>query len=74
MRLADYYSDTDPQALELFVSLQRERPASQKIADVLAMSAMLLQLSLADVRRTFPEAGFLLACRPGDPVTVAHSA
>jgi hypothetical protein len=57
MSLADYYSDTDPRALEMFVTLQRERPASQKIADVFGMSTMLLQLSLADVRRMFPEAG-----------------
>ena len=57
MRLADYYADTSPGALEVFISLQRDRPAALKIADVFDMSAMLLELSLADVRRTYPQAG-----------------
>jgi hypothetical protein len=38
MPASDWYSDTDPQALEVFLRLQREMSADQKIAAVFQMT------------------------------------
>jgi hypothetical protein len=57
MRPSDEFGDTDPRALEVFLSLQREMSVSQKIATVFELSGMLLQLSEAGVRRSYPNAG-----------------
>ena len=53
---SDFYSDTDPRALEVFLSLQRQMPAGKKVAAVFEISAMLLRLSEAGVRQLYPEA------------------
>jgi len=54
MAASDWYSDTDPRALEVFLRLQREMSPAQKIAAVFQMSEMLLRLSQANVRRLHP--------------------
>jgi hypothetical protein len=56
MPASDWYSDTDPQALEVFLRLQREMSADQKIAAVFQMSGMLLRLAEEAVRRQYPTA------------------
>ena len=56
MRRSDFYSDTDPRALEVFLSLQRKMPAGKKVAAVFEMNDMLMRLSEAGVRQLYPAA------------------
>lgn len=56
MQPADFFTDTDPQALEVFLALQRRMPAGQKVALVLELSEMLLQLAEQRERELHPEA------------------
>jgi len=53
----DFFTDTDPKSLEVFLALQRRMPASQKVALVLELSETLLRLSEQRVRELYPEAG-----------------
>ena len=57
LRLADYYRDTDPKALEVFLSLQRQMTVPDKIAAVFQMNEMLWQLAQSSVRQQYPLAG-----------------
>jgi hypothetical protein len=57
LRFADYYRDTDPRALEVFLSLQRQMTIAQKMAAVLQMNEMLWGLAECGVRRMYPQAG-----------------
>lgn len=56
MRSSDEFADTDPRALEVFLSLQRRMPAGQKIATVFELTNMVLKLSEAGVRWAYPHA------------------
>lgn len=53
---AEWYADTDPRALGVFLGVQREMPVSRKIETVLQMSEMIRRLSEANVRRLHPDA------------------
>jgi hypothetical protein len=55
-RLADYYRDTDPRALEVFLSLQRQMTGAGKIAAVFQMNEMLWGLAECSVRQSYPQA------------------
>lgn len=56
MRRFDFYSDTDPRALEVFLSLQRKMTPGLKVAAVFQMNDMLMRLSEAGVRQLYPAA------------------
>ena len=57
MPAAEWYSDTDPRALQVFLYVQREMPVSRKIETVLQMSELIRCLAEANVRRLHPFAG-----------------
>ena len=52
----DWYSDTDPKALEVFLDLQRKMPAGEKIARVFEMNELLWRMAEAEERRLHPQA------------------
>ncbi len=56
MPVSTRYADTDPKALDVFLDLQRRMTVSEKVAAVFEMSEMLLRMSLADVKRQYPNA------------------
>jgi hypothetical protein len=56
-RLAEYYRDTDPRALEVFLSLHRCMSDADKIAAVFQMNEMLYRLAEDSVRREYPAVG-----------------
>jgi hypothetical protein len=53
----DWFSDTDPKALEVFLDLQRKMSPSEKLEQVFQANAMMRALAEADVRRLYPDAG-----------------
>ena len=53
---SDWYSDTDPRALEVFLDLQRRMSADRKIALVFQMTEMVMKLGEESERRLHPEA------------------
>jgi len=55
-RLADYYRDTDPKALEVFLALQHKMTGPEKIAAVFQMNEMLWELAESSVRQQYPQA------------------
>ena len=55
-RFIDYYRDTDPRALEVFLSLQRQMTIAQKITAVFQMNEMLWGLAECGIRQMFPHA------------------
>ena len=72
---SDFFSDTDPQALEVFLSLQRRRTPSQKLKQVFEMTELVLKAAEAGVRQMYPDADerevFLrAAARRLDPETM----
>ena len=72
---SDFFSDTDPQALEVFLSLQRCRTPSQKLKQVFEMTELVLKSAEAGVLQMYPDAGerevFLRAAsRRLDPETM----
>ncbi len=56
MSPSDFFSDTDPRALEVFVSCQRRMTASEKIIRVFELSDLILQAAKAGVRQMYPGA------------------
>jgi hypothetical protein len=52
----DWFSDTDPKALEVFLDLQRKMSPSEKLERVFKANAMMRSLAEADVRRLYPQA------------------
>jgi len=50
------WSDTTPEMLDMFLELHRNMTATQKLSRVFELKDLLLQLSLADVRRCYPQA------------------
>ena len=57
MPVSTRWSDTTPEAMQVFVELHRGLPPSQKAATVLEWTRLLYELSLQDVRRCHPHAG-----------------
>jgi hypothetical protein len=65
----EWYSDTDPKALEVFLALQRSMTATEKIEAVLQQNELLRSLTEARERQLCPEATdreiFLRKCMAG---------
>ena len=57
MPVSTRWSDTSPQAMQVFLDLHRKMPVSRKLSMVFETTEMLLALSLADVRKCYPNAG-----------------
>jgi hypothetical protein len=55
--MADWYSDTNPKVLALYIERQREMSADEKIVAVLRMNAILRTLAEESVRSMYPAAG-----------------
>jgi hypothetical protein len=55
-RRCDFYSDTDPAALEVFLDLQRRMPPEKKLAMVFSSIRLLSGLGEAAIRRDYPTA------------------
>ena len=51
------YSDTDPQAMEVWLDILRQKPPHDKIGTVLDLSQFALQMSEVGVRARYPKAG-----------------
>jgi hypothetical protein len=56
MQKHDWYSDTDPKALKVFLDLHRAMIPSQKIQKVFELNEFLTRLAEANERRLHPEA------------------
>ena len=52
----EWFRDTDPRALEVFLDLQRKMPAAEKLQLTLQMMAMLSSLAESGVRSMYPQA------------------
>ena len=52
--MPDWFSDTDPKALELFLDLQRRMSASERILNVFRANELIRAMAEADVRRLYP--------------------
>ena len=52
----DWFRDTDPRALEVFLDLQRKMDVSQKFQAIFGLMAMLWNFSEAGVRSMYPKA------------------
>jgi hypothetical protein len=50
------FQDTDPAAMEVWLELLRKKPAGEKLAMVLELSGMAMELARAGERLTHPEA------------------
>src|ERR1039457_377610 len=51
---SDWYSDTDPRALEVFLECQRRMTASEKVNGMLGLTRMVFDTAEAEVRRQHP--------------------
>ena len=51
---SDWYSDTDPRALEVFLECQRRMTASEKVNGMLGLTRMVFETAEAEVRRQHP--------------------
>ena len=51
----DWYSDTDPRAMKLFIEAQRRLTPGEKIAAVFEMSEFIMRLAEDNVRKLHPE-------------------
>lgn len=49
-------TDTDPAALEVFLTIQRRMTPEEKIRNVFRVNELMRALAEADVRRLYPEA------------------
>jgi len=57
MPQSDWYSDTDPRALEVFLECQRRMTASQKVNGMLSLTRMVFETAQAQIRRQHPGIG-----------------
>jgi len=55
-RPPDWYAETDPKALEVFINLQRRMTPAEKTAGVFQMNEMLWRTTEAHERQTHPQA------------------
>ena len=53
---SDFFSDTDPKALQVFLDIHRRMPAARKVAMVFEMTEMVLGAAKAGVRMQYPDA------------------
>ena len=53
---SDFFSDTDPKALEVFLDIHRKMPAARKIDMVFELTEMVLGAAKAAVRMQYPDA------------------
>lgn len=56
MQKHDWYSDTDPKALKVFLDLQRSMPPAQKLQSVFRLNRLLRRLAEASERKLHPQA------------------
>ena len=56
MPSSDWYTDTDPRALDVFLELQRRLSPGEKIAAVIEMSDALLRLAVEREKNRHPQA------------------
>jgi hypothetical protein len=56
MSRSDFYSDTDPEAMRVFLELQRQMTPAQKITAVCDLSDAVMRLAETSVRRMYPAA------------------
>lgn len=54
MPRSDWYSDTDPRALEVFLECQRRMTVSEKVNGMLSLTRMVFDTAEAEVRRQHP--------------------
>lgn len=54
MPQSDWYSDTDPRALEVFLECQRRMTASGKVNGILDLTRIVFETAQAEVRRRHP--------------------
>jgi hypothetical protein len=52
----DWYTDTDPRALEVFLERQRQMSAAEKIAAVFDLNRVVMRLVENHIRRRYPDA------------------
>jgi hypothetical protein len=57
MPRSDWYSDTDPRALEVFLECQRRMTASEKLQGILQLNRMVFETARAEIRRQHPGIG-----------------
>ena len=57
MPQSDWYSDTDPRALEVFLECQRRLTASEKVQGMLSLTRMVFETALVEMRRRYPGIG-----------------
>jgi len=57
MPRSDWYSDTDPRALEVFLECQRRMSASEKVNGMLNLARMAFDTAQAEIRRQHPGIG-----------------
>ena len=57
MRRSDWYSDTAPRALEVFLECQRRMSASDKVQGMFRLTRMAFETAEAEVRRQHPGIG-----------------
>jgi len=50
----DWYSDTDPRALEVFLECQRRMTASEKVNGMIDLTRMVFETAEAEIRRQHP--------------------
>jgi hypothetical protein len=50
MQRSDWYSDTDPRTLEVFLECQRRMTASEKVQGMLELTRMVFETAQAEVR------------------------
>ena len=55
MPRSDWYSDTDPKALEVFLECQRRMTAAEKVQGILDLTQMVFDTAKAEIRRQHPE-------------------
>jgi hypothetical protein len=51
---SDWYSDTDPRALEVFLDCQRRMSASEKVQGMFQLTRMLFETAETEIRRQHP--------------------
>jgi hypothetical protein len=54
---SNFYADTDPRAMQVWLDLMRKMTSAQKIAAVFELNELAIKISEAGVRRMYPKAG-----------------
>ena len=56
MKRSDFYSDTHPEAMKVWLDCIRKMTAGEKVAAVFDMNEMLMELVSSEIRRLYPHA------------------